>query len=88
MVFEKICSVCHSTTPDMIVVGPSLAGIATHGASRIQGMDAEAYIRDSIKNPNAYTVEGYPEGRMPVAVFESLSAEEFEAVVDYLMTLR
>ena len=87
-VFERTCSTCHSAAPDMIVVGPSLAGIATRGGTRIDGMDAEAYIRDSIMNPSAYTVDGFREGLMPEAVFESLSPEEFEAVVHYLMTLQ
>lgn len=87
VVFEKICSACHSTTPDMIVVGPSLAGVATRAGSRIEGMDAEAYIRDSIMNPEAYTVEGFREGLMPPAVYESLTPQEFEAVVAYLLTL-
>jgi cytochrome c5 len=87
-VYEKICSTCHSTTPDMIVVGPSLAGIATRAGTRIPGMDAEGYIRDSIVNPGAYTVEGFVEGMMPEAVFDSLTPEEFEAVVSYLLTLK
>jgi hypothetical protein len=72
----------------MIVVGPSLAGIATRAGTRIPGMDAEGYIRDSIVNPGAYTVEGFVEGMMPEAVFDSLTPEEFEAVVSYLLTLK
>ena len=87
-VFDRICVACHTTTPDMIVVGPSLAGIATRAGSRIPGMDAEAYIRDSIVNPSNYTVEGFREGLMPAAVYESLTPEEYESVVDYLMTLK
>ncbi|HUF39065.1 MAG TPA: cytochrome c [Anaerolineales bacterium] len=86
-VFERNCATCHSTTPDMIVVGPSLAGIATRAATRIPGMDAEAYIRESIAYPGNYTVEGFREGIMPDQVIESLAPEDFEAVVDYLMTL-
>jgi nitric oxide reductase subunit C len=87
-VFERTCTSCHSTAPDMIVVGPSLAGIATRGVTRIEGMTAEAYIRDSIMNPTNYTVEGFREGIMPDSVYESLTTEEFEALVDYLMTLK
>ena len=88
LVFERTCSTCHSAQLDMIVVGPSLAGIATRGGTRIPGKDAETYIRDSIVNPGAYTVEGFREGLMPEEVYESLTAEEFEAVVAYLMTLK
>lgn len=87
-VFERICTTCHSTTPDMIVVGPSLAGIATRAATRIPGMTAEEYIRDSILNPSNYTVEGFREGLMPPDISKSLSPDEFNAIVDYLMTLK
>ena len=87
-VFQEICARCHSVTIDEIIVGPSLAGIATRGETRIPGMDAETYIRNSILDPGAYTVEGFPEGLMPPDIIDSLTVGDFEAVVDYLMTLR
>jgi cytochrome c2 len=87
-VFDSYCSRCHSTNTDSIVVGPSLAGIASRGGSRREGMDTEAYIRDSIMSPDAYTVDGYPEGTMPSTLNDELSKEEMEAVIAYLLTLR
>jgi len=71
-----------------VVVGPSLAGIATRGGSRIEGLDAAAYIRASIMTPDAYVVEGFPEGIMPADFKEHLSPEDLEAVVAFLLTLR
>ena len=85
--FNAYCSACHSTNADTIVVGPSLAGIATKGGERIQDMDAEMYIRKSILEPDAYTVEGFPEGMMPIALKNDLTDEEMEAVIRYLLTL-
>lgn len=85
--FVANCSRCHSASGDSIVVGPSLAGIATRGAARIQGMDAEAYIRDSILNPTAYTVEGFPEGVMPANLTEAIPPTDLDALVAYLLTL-
>lgn len=85
-VFDKYCSRCHSTIKDEIIVGPSLAGVATRGATRIPGMDAEAYIRNSIQKPTAYTVNGFTEGLMPSTLIDELSPEEFEAVVAFLLT--
>lgn len=65
-----------------------MAGIATRAGNRVEGMGAEAYIRDSILNPGAYTVDGFPEGVMPPDLMEQMSQEELEAVVAYLLTLK
>lgn len=87
-VFETYCARCHSTKADTIVVGPSLAGIASRSAGRVAGMDAQSYISDSIQNPTSYTVEGFNEGLMPSNLMDELSEEELEAVVAYLLTLQ
>lgn len=86
-VFDSYCSRCHSTNVDTVVVGPSLAGIATRGKQRMQDMDAEMYIRDSILDPSGYTVEGYPEGAMPSSLKDEMDEEDLEAVIAYLLTL-
>ena len=86
-VFDSYCSSCHSTNSDVVVVGPSLAGIATRGGQRINDMDAEMYIRNSILDPNGYTVEGYPEGMMPSSLKDELAKEDLEALIVYLLTL-
>jgi len=87
-VFDSYCSRCHGTSGETVIVGPSLAGIATRGSARIQGMDAAAYIRNSIEDPTAYTVEGFPEGVMPSDLKEQLTEEELGALVPYLLTLK
>jgi nitric oxide reductase subunit C len=87
-VFESYCSSCHSTVGESIVVGPSLAGIASRGGSRMADMDAEAYIRSSILSPESFTVEGFPTGTMPQSLEDDLSEEDLEAVVAYLLTLK
>jgi len=87
-VFKASCARCHAASGDGVVVGPSLAGIATRGGTRIEGMDAEAYIRDSILDPGNYTVEGFPKGLMPPEGFADLDDAELDDLVAYLMTLR
>jgi cytochrome c2 len=86
-VFESYCQRCHETTAEIVVVGPSLAGVASRAGGRIVGMDAEAYIRNSIEEPGAYTVEGFAEGLMPATLKDELTAEKLDAVVAYLLTL-
>ncbi len=80
------CVTCHSVEPGVQLVGPSLAGIATTAAERVSGMSAEDYIRQSIVDASAYTVEGFPEGLMPS--YTDLTPEQIDALVAYLMTLK
>lgn len=82
------CHICHSLQPDVVIVGPSLAGIATRAASRIPGMSAEEYIRQSILQPNAYVVPGFPSGVMPPNFSEILTPEQIDDLVAFLLTLK
>ena len=86
-VYTVRCAQCHILVPDTIVIGPSLAGIATRAASRLPGYDAQAYIEMSILSPQEYLVEGFPD-TMPTNFAKELTSEEFEAVVAFLMTLK
>jgi mono/diheme cytochrome c family protein len=74
------CITCHSLTPDETIVGPSMAGIASRGD--------EAYIRESILNPDASLVDGFPAGTMPQVWADELSAEQLDQIVAYLLTLK
>lgn len=82
------CATCHSLEPGVVIIGPSLAGIATLAAERVEGQSAEDYLRQSIVEPDAYLVEGYPAGVMPSKYAEQLSPEEIESLVAYLLTLK
>ncbi len=82
------CRICHSMEPGVRLVGPSLAGVATRAATRIPGMSAEEYLRQSIVNPDAYVVEGYPKGQMVPNLGAILSEEQIDDLVAFLMTLR
>lgn len=46
------------------------------------------YIRNSIMNPNGYTVDGFPENTMPTSLKDELSEEKLEAVIAYVLTLK
>ena len=85
-VFSANCASCHTTAPDLIVVGPSLAGIASRAGSRIEGYSARQYIENSILFPDNYTVEGF-EDLMPKTFGKTLSSEDFDALIEYLMSL-
>lgn len=80
------CITCHSLAPDRVLVGPSLSGIGTTAGTRVAGVSADAYLRQSITEPDAFVVEGFDAGRMP-AWGEVLSDAEVEALVGYLSGL-
>ena len=86
-VFNLRCAQCHALTPNTVVIGPSLAGIATRAVTRVEGYDAEAYIEHSILFPRDYLVDGFVD-TMPTNFGKELTSEELTGVVAYLMTLK
>ena len=86
-VFNLRCAQCHATVPDTIVIGPSLSGIATRAATRVEGYSAEEYIERSILIPDFYLVEGFAD-TMPTNFGKELTSEELSALVSYVMTFK
>ena len=87
-VFRTHCAACHAVEGDRVVVGPSLDGLATRAESRVEDLDAEAYIYQSIITPNAYIVEGFSSSAMPQNFAVDLTSEEVNQLVSYLLTLK
>jgi mono/diheme cytochrome c family protein len=85
-VFRTNCASCHAVNADTVIVGPSLAGVAASAGSRVSGESAEIYLLTSILRPDAFLVPGF-ENLMPSTLAKSLSSEEVDAVVAYLLTL-
>ena len=86
-VYTLRCAQCHALTPDTVVIGPSLAGIATRAASGVPEYDTQTYLETSILIPEDYLVEGFA-NTMPTNFGKELTSEEFSALVAYLMTLK
>jgi nitric oxide reductase subunit C len=86
-VFNLRCAQCHALTPNTVVIGPSLAGIATRASTRAEGYSAEEYIEHSILYPKDYIVPDFTD-TMPTNFSRDLTSEELSAVVAYLMTLK
>lgn len=82
------CRICHSLEKGETIIGPSFYGIADRAAERIPGMTAEEYLRQSIIDPNAYIVEGYPAGQMIQNFGDILTEEQIEDLIAFLMTLK
>ncbi len=82
------CGACHalSDTGAAGVLGPRMDGIGASAATRVPGLDARAYLTQSILQPNEYVLEGFSPGIMPANFDDRLSQAELEALVKYLLT--
>ena len=73
------CITCHSLEAGVVIVGPSLDGI---------GSRSEDYLRESMLDPDANLVEGFPAGTMPQVWGDELTSEEVDQLVAYMLTLK
>ena len=84
---EKGCNACHTIAglPGATgQVGPPLSTIGTVAASRKPGTSAEAYIHESIAEPQAFAAPGFP----PVMPKLDLTDQELNSLVAYLLSLK
>ncbi len=79
------CVTCHSLTPDYVLVGPSLAGVAARADGRVAGMDAAEYLERSIVDPTDHIVDTFEGPKMPDNYGEILSADQIDSIVAYLL---
>lgn len=82
------CVTCHLVDSEERLIGPGLLNISTRAGTRIEGLSAVEYIQQSITDPSAYIVEGFPDGLMPQNWAEIYSEEEIGDIIAYLMTLQ
>jgi len=89
------CAGCHAipgVANAVGQVGPDLTPIGSEAGERKAGLDAEAYLRESILDPAAFIAPACPFGECPENVMipniaERLSEEEIDLIVAYLLTL-
>jgi NitT/TauT family transport system substrate-binding protein len=79
------CAACHAIDSDAVLVGPSLKNISEDASEAPGNMSLDAYIRQSIVDPGAYIVEGFPNVMPP---FDTLSDSDLNDLIAYLLTLK
>lgn len=93
------CFSCHALQNNVVLVGPSLAGLASRSAAIVQGggykgsaRTPEDYIRESIVAPHVYLVPGETfsaGGQSIMPSFEGiLKPDEIDQLVAYLATFK
>lgn len=81
------CATCHLVDSEDRLIGPGLLNIADRAASRVRGETAEEYLRESIVDPEAYTVADYPAQLMPSVYVQIYTESEIQDLIAYLLSL-
>lgn len=79
------CSSCHTLSAASATgkVGPDLDKLVSYAQQAHQPL--EAFIHESIVNPNAYIQPGYPKSVMPETFGQSLTKSQLDALVTFLV---
>ena len=78
------CGSCHTFAPAKATakVGPDLDKLAAE--AKRAGKPLEAFVKQSIVDPNAYVEPGFPKGVMPPNFGDTIKPNELDALVQYL----
>ena len=88
LVFQaKGCSGCHTVAgvAGFGSMGPNLTHLNRVADERVAGMDAVAYVTQSIRDPQAFTVPNFGPDVMPTL---QVSDDELESLVAFLLAER
>jgi cytochrome c1 len=81
------CNACHTLADAgaSASIGPNLDQLARRAGRRRPGLSAEEYVKQSIEDPQAFVVKGFPGNTMPKNYKQQLTSEEIDALVEYLL---
>ncbi len=87
-VFRAQCLGCHGLEPGAPeALGPNLAGVASRAAANPDGLSAADWLRRATIDPSAEIAPGYKAGLMPGGYGQSLSPQQLDDLVAFLLTL-
>jgi cytochrome c551/c552 len=81
----KGCIGCHihvAFPNSRMRVGPDLSTLTQRAGTRVEGLDARAYVRQSLRDPQAFTVSGYDVRMMDLR----LTDEEIDSLTAFLLS--
>ena len=85
------CNSCHTLADANATgtVGPNLNNLVANANKygKQLGENPEQYVTQSIKDPGAFTVPGFPKGVMPATFGQSLTAQQLDTLVKYLLSV-
>jgi mono/diheme cytochrome c family protein len=79
------CAGCHTFAPAKSTgtIGPNLNELKTQAGNIEKGKTAEEYVRESIEDPGAFLVKGYPNAMPPFK--GKLTDAQIQALIDFLL---
>ena len=79
------CAGCHTFSPagSNGTIGPSLNELKTQAGNLEPGKSAEEYVRESIEDPSAFIVKGFPNAMPPFK--GKLTNQQIDALIQYLL---
>ena len=82
------CTQCHRVVSGQVgfTIGPDLAGVAERAETRIPGLTAEDYLRQSIVEPRLFVVSGYRNIMYPDYRVHLMERDILDLIA-YLLTL-
>jgi cytochrome c oxidase subunit II len=85
--FTTNCASCHtlSAAGSTGTIGPDLDNVSSDATKYGNGQSAEDYVRESIVDPDKVVVSGFPSGTMPPTFGTSLSSQQIDALVDFIL---
>jgi cytochrome c551/c552 len=84
LVVQHQCVNCHVYAAG--IAAPAWTGVADRAAQREPPLSAQAYLYESIAEPDAFLVDGYP-ASMPQNFKDALTPQETGDIIAYLLTL-
>ena len=86
---KGICLTCHTVGQSGGALRfPDLAGVGSRAESRIPGLDAVAYLAQSLYEPDAFIVPGFSPGMPAISKPPiGLTHEEIKAVIAWLQSM-
>lgn len=82
--FTRGCVGCHAVRGSVASsFGPDLTDLPNRAGGRVEGMTAEDYVREAIREPGTFVVSGYSAKMMPKL---PLTDDEVDALVNFLMS--
>jgi cytochrome c5 len=85
---KGFCLTCHTIGKTGALRFPDLAGVDVRAKSRVPGLNDVEYFAQSMYDPTAYVVEGFPPAMPPVNKPPiGLTDQEILCVIAYLQTL-
>ncbi|MCI0712371.1 MAG: c-type cytochrome [Chloroflexi bacterium] len=84
---NNACVGCHRVDSEDTLVGPGMLNIKERAGTRVEGQTAVEYLHNSIVHPDDYVVEGFTAGLMPQTYGDTLSEQQINDLIAYLLTL-